>query len=187
MLGLLMLGCGWFDTRSPAEPSESNVPWRQPTQAHYVVENLENTLEGMDLTLYGRCIDADRFLFQADPVLAQIDPSRYENWRWAVEEGSTRRMLEAVEQHWGTADSAIVLAFTEEEWLVNEADTSMVQYRYHLTVHHGRTDVDSLAVGTLRWGFRRSAADRLWYLAGWSDFADEAGTAWSTIRGAFRQ
>jgi len=183
----LMAGCGWFDTRSPAEPSESNVPWRQPTQARYVVENLENTLEGMDITLYSRCFDASVFSFHADPALTQLDPVRYADWDWEVEEGSTRRLMQAVAEYWAQEDSAIVVTLSEQEWLVDDADSAVVQCVYALTAHHGRTDVDSVANGTLRWSFRRAAVDRLWYVVDWWDFAAEAGTAWSAVKGAFRE
>ena len=187
MLLPLAVGCGWFDARSPAEPSESSVPWRQPTQARYVVENMENTLEGMDITLYGRCFDTTVFAFHADPALAQLDPGRFADWDWAVEEGSTRRLMQAVEQYWTQGDSGVVITLSDQEWLVNDVDSALVQCVYTLTAHHGRADVDSVAQGTLRWSFHRAATDRLWYVADWWDFAAEAGTAWSAIKGAFRE
>lgn len=187
MLLVLSLGCGWFDARSPEEPSESNVPWRQPTQARYVIENVENTLEGIDIALYTRCFDTIAFSFVADPALAEHDPGRYADWGWSVEEGSTRRLMQAAEAHWAHSDSAIVLSLLDQEWLVNDVDSALVQCRYAFTAHHGRAGVDSVAQGTLRWALRRQDSDRLWYVIGWWDFAGDVGTAWSAIKGAFRE
>ncbi|MBN1425906.1 hypothetical protein JXA88_15255 [Candidatus Fermentibacteria bacterium] len=184
---VLAMACGWFDARTPSEPSENNVPWRQPTQARYVVENLITTLEGLDLTLYGRCFDTQAFWFDADPALVQLDPARYENWTWSVEEAGTRRLFQTVEQYWGGADSAIVVSLGQEEWMLNEADSAMVQFDYAFTAHHGRAGVDSVASGTLRWSFHRAEVDRLWYLAAWWDFAVEGQPSWSAIKGAFRE
>lgn len=185
--GALALACGWFDPRDPAEPSESNVPWRQPTQARYVVENLVNTLEGIDLALYGRCFDAEAFRFSADPALAQIDPERYRDWDWGVEEAATRRLFQAVEQYWAQKESAVVLSLAAEEWLLSEADSAMVQLEYVFTAHHGRAGVDSVVSGVLRWSLRRAETDRLWYLAAWGDFAVEGEGSWSALKGAFRE
>ncbi len=187
---ILGVSCGWFDTRTPEEPSEGSVPWRQPTQARYVVENLQHSLEGMALDLWARCFLVEAFVFHADPALARTDPARYEGWSWEVEERVTRRLIEAVEHHWGEKDSSIVVRLppsSGQEWLVNGVDSAMVQCRYALTVHHGSPDVDSLARGTLRWAFRRSSLDQLWYLVEWWDFGDENATAWSAIKGAFRE
>lgn len=183
---LLCLSCGVFDTRDPASPSDSGVPWRQPTQARYVVDNIVNTLMGMDIGLYTRCAETDSFMFLADPALVETDPLKYENWNWQVEENVTRLLFQAVDQYWADRDSAVTIQLDEEEWLISETDSAQVQYEYQVTFHHGLADIDSIGAGSLRWKFRRNQVDRLWYIVEWQDFADDDHGGWSAIKGAFR-
>ena len=182
----LSLSCGMFDTRDPAAPSESGVPWRQPTQARYVVDNIVNTLEGRDIGLYERCAETDSFRFYADPALVETDPSKYENWDWPVEETVTRLMFQNIDQYWADQDSAVIISLDEEEWLISETDSALVQYEYMVTIQHGLAGVDSTGKGSLRWTFRRNSVDRLWYMVQWEDFADDDHGGWSAIKGAFR-
>jgi len=186
VLVIPLISCGWFDTRDPADPSESNVPWRQPTQARYVVENLKNTVEGADLGLYTACVEQDSFFFHADPALVESDPARYENWDWQVEEAVTRLLFQSVTEHHGEQDSSVTIELSDEEWLVSEADSAVAQYSYDVEFHHGRAGVDSTASGTLRWGFKRNPVDMLWYLERWWDFATEGQGGWGAIKGGFR-
>jgi hypothetical protein len=182
----LFISCGMFDTRDPAAPSESGVPWRQPTQARYVVDNLKNTIEGMDLGLYTKCAEIDSFMFYADPALVETDPAKYENWIWQVEENVTRSLFQTIELYWADRDSAVVITLDEEEWLISETDSAQVQYEYQVIFHHGRAAIDSTGEGSLRWKFRRNPVDRLWYLVEWRDFADDDHGGWSAIKGYFR-
>lgn len=184
---IALMSCGLFETRDPQDPSESNVPWRQPTQASYVVENIKNTLEGVDLSLYARTAAQDSFVFYADPTLLESDPNRYEDWFWDVEEQATRRLFQSIEEHWGAQDSAAVIDLNDEEWLVIEADSAIVQYSYSVVFHHGKAGVDTTGEGSLRWRMIRSPLDRLWYMAEWRDFALEGTGGWGSIKGGFRE
>lgn len=183
---LLGLSCAWFEPRTPQEPVESQTPWREPTQASHVIQNLPATLHYLDLVLYGRCLDSSGFVFHADEGFASTQPSRFENWDYGVEVETTRRLFDAVRTHWAGRDSGITLVLSQQEWLVAELDSTVFQSRYVFQAHHGRPDVDSIASGTLRWALRRSPADRLWYVVTWWDFAD-SGAPWTAIKGAFRQ
>ncbi len=188
LVGIIALGfsCGWFDARNPEAPSDSGVEWRQPTQARYVVENIRNTLEGLDLGLYARCAEQDSFAFHADPAQVENDPSRYAGWTWSVEEEVTRLLFQSIEEHWGEQDSAVVILLQDEDWLVSETDSALVQYSYDVVFHHGRIGVDSTGVGTLRWRMLKNSMDRLWYLAGWWDFEQEGEGGWTSLKGGFR-
>jgi hypothetical protein len=152
-----------------------------------VVENIKNTLEGVDLSLYARTADEGSFAFYADPTLIESDPNRYENWFWDVEEQATRLLFQSIEEHWGAQDSPAVIDLNDEEWLVLEADSAVVQYSYSVIFHHGKAGVDTTAEGNLRWRMIRSPVDRLWSMAEWRDFAQEGTGGWGSIKGGFRE
>lgn len=105
----IVVSCSFFDPRDPAPPDPGEeIPWQQPYAPSTVVLNLENSMEGMSVSMTMACCDS-AYMFIADGSDTTEFASLYNfsDWDYEVEQNTMMNIFNAAQASSLPEDSLI--------------------------------------------------------------------------------
>ncbi|MBU0508124.1 hypothetical protein KKH27_04725 [bacterium] len=180
-IGLALLcGCELFSTRDAEPPDSGRSTWNTPREPADVLDNLRSAIFERDAVNYMRSFDSRVFVFEADQVALNRDPSLAE-WGYEEENAHAVRLFSE-----GTVprDSALFAAFTvSDETLIG--DSAEVHAHYELNAGVALTGVPHHVAGTAYF-FLRMGTEGYWQVYLWKDLRTDEASTWSDFKSLVR-
>lgn len=174
-----------FSTRDPEPPISGQSSWVQPTSPNYVMINLRNAIAEKNINNYLRCL-ADTslvqssFLFVPDPAVLAANPGLFTRWDKEKERNYLNQMMAFLPK-----DSTCSVLFTLKSENTFQDSVILVQ-NYDLSVAHKQqaSGCPKFMRGQAEFRLVRAAED-LWYIYRWTDYATGDESTWSALRAFF--
>lgn len=175
-LCLIFAGCELFDTRDPQSPAGNQGSWETPQQPRDVLTNLGLALFEKNAANYMRSFDADSFVFVADPVVLQVQPSMA-GWDYSREQSHINSLFSEGSL---PSDSAVFVVFTQTDETVL-GDSAQVIASYNLTAQLALAGRPGEMRGESQFWFR-VGREGYWVISRWTDSRTESGASWSDLK-----
>lgn len=183
LFGLLAPGCGLFETRDPAPPSESNCVSIPATRPGIVLSNLQNAVGQKCVDMYAACFSQPG---SGQPPL-QFVPS-----------AEAREQYAGVLDEWDAADEqayfrnlvarSVVNGLAQLQLVPRDSivtpDTVLYSLDYRLTFQHTDAGFPVTAAGTMRVTLAPDGGT-IWRIFRWVDFQTTGEASWSLFKGRF--
>lgn len=176
----LTVGCDLFTTRDAEPPDSTRNTWITPREPRDVLDNLSSAIFERSTVNYMRSFDAQGFLFEADPVALNRDPSLAE-WGYDEENAHVGTLFSE-----GTVprDSSLYVVFTvTDETLLG--DSAEVYAQYELKAGTALAGVPYSMSGTAYF-FLRMGSESYWQVYRWKDLRTEDESTWSDLKSLVR-
>ena len=169
-----------FSTRNPQAPDTGRNTWETPRVPDDVLTNMRSALFERDAVNYLRSFDPAHFLFIADAVTVQRDPS-VANWSYESESQHISRLFSA-----GTlpTDSILIVAFTTPTETIL-GDSAEVRVDYDLNAGVALAGVPHHCGGTADF-FMRVGTEGYWQIYRWQDTRTQDLSTWSDFKSLVR-
>ncbi|MEO5931875.1 MAG: hypothetical protein ABIR47_18215 [Candidatus Kapaibacterium sp.] len=183
--GMMLAGCGLFETRTPQNPVNAGSSFEPPTTPSVVLRNLESALNSANANDYRKCFsDTARglppFLFIPSAQGVAAAPTTFSTWGIAQEEQYILNVFSELQK-----GGVCSVTFNPSD--VTEVPISdSVQYSAHYAVSfpHSRENAERSAQGLLQFTMRQTKQNE-WYISTWRDIAQDTSTSWSLIKARF--
>lgn len=162
LLILPMVAC--FDVRSPEKPDDA-TGWISPTEVIILTDNLSKSLSTLNLNNYRRCLNADKFVFLADPDIATTNQGMFAGWNWDKENQFFNNLLLASRPV--SASNSFLLSNVRS----NNIGVDSVEFTadYQMAVYHQDTAFKPVNFsGLLTFQLKRNSQNE-WQIVQWRD------------------
>ena len=187
--GFIHQSCGFFEPRTPEEPSGGSTGFQQPISENVVLSNFQSAVQESTTENFVRCL-ADttlgaRTAYQFDPSIDVLTTFAEQFRQWTVnnERQAFLSMTSKVQ-----APSKISLQLLRGRFDVRVPDSAVYAADYILRVPHVSPSIPTLVAGTLRLTMFRDEFNQ-WYIGRWSDAKgpenDSIPNTWSTLKAQF--
>lgn len=174
---MVLGGCGLFETRTPEQPVTEGGTYLQPDTPDQVIENIQYAIREANTLNYRRSM-ADDLTF--DPTAkAEARDAIWAGWSVTEEESYYSTLVSTIAQN-GT----LSLTLNDQTLTAIDAQQSVLDATYLLTVDHNRPEIPTTLQGRLLWIIRQNS-DGLWELASWTDREVGDEPSWSDLKAAF--
>lgn len=178
LLLLLMASC--FEVRSPEKPADA-TGWISPTEIPILTENLSKSLVTLNLNNYRRCLQADNFVFFADPDIAAINQGMFSGWTWDKENQFFNNLMLA-SRPVSTSNSFLLSNLRSNNIGVDSVELAA---DYQLAIFHQDTSFKPVNFrGLLTFQLKRNAQNE-WQIVQWRDNKVNGNTCLSELKQHF--
>ncbi len=179
VLSFVLSSCGVFDPREPELPTDEGGTFIQPDTPEQGVENLQASIAELNTLNYRRSL-ADALAF-TPTATAEAQTPIWSGWSLAEEERYFSTLVAAAQPN-----GIHRLDLNDRTFTVLDAERTLLDATYLLTVTHRRADVPTTVQGRLVWTLIQGP-DGLWELAEWTDQELGDNPSWSDLKAAFVQ
>lgn len=184
LLSLFLLGCNFFETRSPQDPGDSGGDF-QPASTHYqLLNNFTNSFNQLNVEYYSECFINEQnnqpsFQFVPDADALARYGILFNNWS----KDSERQYLQGLVS--SLPDGIFPnLLWKSKKYDIITSDSAVFVGEYNILIK--QKNYDENYKGILRFIFARST-NGLWYIKNWSDFRNQSDTfpSWSILKARY--
>ncbi len=183
-IGMLLVGCDIFKTRTPEEPIQSKNIWIPATTVDILLENLKNSLSDKSTENYLRCLidpglTGRNFNFIPATESYTSYPEIFNNWSLQNERAYFENLKSKI-QH---ADGVILSIFNEDRGSI-QGDSILFSGDYLLIVNHSIDNFPKEFQGHLQFTLFRNLKGE-WAIMSWKDSKKSNYSTWSDLKGRF--
>jgi hypothetical protein len=174
-----------FKTREPENPTSNQSKWIQPTSPMYAIINLKSSIAEKNITNYLRCLadtsnSSKQFKYIAEPSIANIYPSTFQNWGKSSENIYLNQLMAFLPKD---STSSVTLSLLQEDVY---GDSAKLVHSYRLMVEHScnSSNCPHFMKGQCEFWLAKNAQD-MWHIYRWMDFSTGDDATWSVLRAYF--
>jgi hypothetical protein len=186
LLGLLLAGCGLFQTRDPESPVGTtgiNPPASSP---EIVLQNFISAVQQKNLQDYQKLFSdtltgTKTFVFVPTADAAVRYASVFSRWSKSAESQSFQNTLSSI-----PSSTSPSLTFFNPTIVRFQSDSAIISSEYLLIMPHRLTTVTTTFAGRADF-YTAPDKNQSWTIYRWVDFMTKRDSSWSDCKGAFAQ